>query len=341
MIKKIIWFFVLPIVVGVSVYFIFFRKHDDVPTNTNNDTNNTQTDDTNTKTNTSDIADKDDANVAPQPLTGFSTNKQEIGMDTNGVASLTIDEISNTSTTSYHEFRFKITSDHMDSPYVTAEYLASSGVIRLSFNDVTKDNGGLGYQKSINVNKEGVLRLYHNVSSSFEGEIYDVGISNQTPFKLSAELGNNDESWYVTLSVQYPGEGTSVVDLGSTEFSTEAQSITGVQKDVKATVASYSYSSASGVVKFVWSVSSTDTNPIPTVSAAYDASNQLVVTFASLSVDKVVSAVNGKTLPGGISIASAKSGDSSIYTFKGISSNLSYKLSASTGPNQVVLEIKL
>lgn len=336
MLKKIIWYVILPLAVITVVYFIFFNKKGTTTDTTtqNTNTNNTQTENTDTDTNTNTSTTTTDT-----PLTGFSVNNQEVGTATNGVVSFNISAISNTSTTNYHEFKFTLTSEDTNSPYVTAKYIASSGVIRLSFSDVTKDEGGLGYQKAISINKEGIVQLYHNISSSFVGEIYDIGISKSTPFKLSLESGNN--IWYITLDVQYPGASESTVDLGSTEFSTDAQDIAGVSKDQKATVASYSYSSSSGVLKFAWNVSSTDTNPIPSVTAAYDSSNNLVITFTSLSVDKVVSAVNGKILPGSISVVSSKTGDSSVYTFGSMSSPKEYKLSAGTSPNQVVLEIKL
>lgn len=332
MLKKIIWFFVLPLLVIAAIYFIFFSKK---PATTSNTTNQSSTTTNSTATNN----ENNNTNTSSTPLSGFSTNDQEVGMATNGVASLTIDSVSNSSMNTYHEFKFTVTSDHLDSPYVTAKYLASAGVIRLSFSDVTKDNSGIGYQKAVSVSKDGVVQLYHNISSSFVGEIYDVGITKSTPFKLSAELGDN--VWYVILDVQYPGASDSSIDLGSTDFSVDAQDIVGVSKDQKATLASYSYSSSAGVFKFVWNVSSTDTNPIPSVNAAYDSSNNLVVTFPSLSIDKVVNSVNGKALPGGITVVSSRTLDSTVYTFSGFTDAKEYRLSALTSPNQVVLEIKL
>lgn len=335
MTKKIIWYVVLPLVVLVSVYFVFFfnkEKKSDV-TNTNSNSQNTSSD--NSKTTETESG----GSTTVTPLTGFSTDLQEVGLESADV-NLTLNDITNTSLDKYYELKFDLTSDHSDSPYVKAEYIASAGVIRLSFSRITKDNGGLGYQKTISINKDGIIQLYHNISSSFDGEIYDVGVSKSAPFKLDASL-NDDNSWTVTLDVQYPGNTDSNVDLGSAKFSLDPQTITGVDKASKATISSYSYSSSSGVLKIAWNVSSSDTNPIPAVSGEYDADGNLIVTFASLSTDRVVNATNGKSLPGGIMIESFRDGDSSIYKFTGMASPSSYRLSAGTSPNQVILEIKL
>lgn len=337
MIKKIVWFLILPLIVGASIYLIFFKQK---PTTTDD----TTTDDTQTsEESNSDTTDEDsndtstDTEESTQVITGFSTESQTVGAASS--SKYTIEEVSNTSHTDYHEFVFTLSSTGTDDPNVIAEYKSSLGVIRLDFNQIEKDSSGIGYQKEVSINKEGISRLYHNVSSDQTEELYDIGVTKETPFKLvSTKEGSN---WNITIYVQYPGESSSTVDTGSTAFSTQAQSITGVDAAKGAAISSYTYGISGGVLKFVWNVSSTDTNPIPNVNAAYDSENHLVVTFTSLKTDKVYLAVDGISLPGSLAMQTEKPGESTIYTIGGFSTQKEYKLSASTSPNQVVLEIQL
>lgn len=340
MIKKIVWFLILPLIVGASIYLIFFReKPTTTDSTTNDDTQTSQETDTDTtneeeeETNTSTTEEEEET----QTITGFSKESQAVG--TTSSSKYTIEEVSNTSHADYHEFVFTLSSTGTDDPNVIAEYKSSLGVIRLDFNQIEKDSSGIGYQKEVSINKEGISRLYHNVSSDQTEELYDIGVTKETAFKLMSEkVGDN---WEITIYVQYPGESTSTVDAGSTAFSTQAQSITGVDAAKGAAISSYTYGISGGVLKFVWNVSSTDTNPIPNVNAAYDSGNHLVVTFTSLKTDKVYLAVDGISLPGSLAMQTEKPGESTIYTIGGFSSQAEYKLSASTSPNQVVLEIQL
>ena len=337
MIKKIVWFLILPLIVGASIYLIFFKQK---PTTTDD----TTTDDTQTSEESDSDATSEDSNdtstdteESTQVITGFSTESQTVGAASS--SKYTIEEVSNTSHPDYHEFVFTLSSTGTDDPNVIAEYKSSLGVIRLDFNQIEKDSSGIGYQKEVSINKEGISRLYHNVSSDQTEELYDIGVTKKTAFKLISEkVGDN---WEITIYVQYPGESSSTVDTGSTAFSTQAQSITGVDAAKGATVSSYTYGVSGGVLKFVWNVSSTDTNPIPNVNAAYDSENHLVVTFTSLKTDKVYLAVDGISLPGSLAMQTEKPGESTIYTIGGFSTQKEYKLSASTSPNQVVLEIQL
>ena len=342
MIKKIVWFLILPLIVGASIYLIFFKQKptttddtttDDTQTSqeSNTDTTNEEEEETNISTN--DTEEEEET----QTITGFSTESQTVGAASS--SKYTIEEVSNTSHTDYHEFVFTLSSTGTDDPNVIAEYKSSLGVIRLDFNQIEKDSSGIGYQKEVSINKEGISRLYHNVSSDQTEELYDIGVTKKTAFKLISEkVGDN---WEITIYVQYPGESSSTVDTGSSDYSTQAQSITGVGAAKGAAISSYTYGISGGVLKFVWNVSSTDTNPIPNVNAAYDSENHLVVTFTSLKTDKVYLAVDGISLPGSLAMQTEKPGESTIYTISGFSSQAEYKLSASTSPNQVILEIQL
>ncbi len=337
--KKIVWFLILPLIVGVSIYLIFFKQKPATTDDTNSDDTQTSEEfDTDTTTEKEEDADTStEENEETQTITGFSTESQTIGAASS--SKYTIEEVSNTSHTDYHEFVFTLSSTSTDEPNVIAEYKSSLGVIRLDFNQIEKDDSGIGYQKEVSINKEGISRLYHNVSSDQTEELYDIGVTKETVFKLMSEkVGDN---WEITIYVQYPGESTSTVDSGSTDFSTQAQSVTGVDASKGAAISSYTYGISGGVLKFVWNVSSTDTNPIPSVTAAYDSENHLVVTFTSLKTDKVYLAVDGISLPGSLAMQTEKPGESTIYTIGGFSAKAEYKLSASTGPNQVILEIEL
>jgi len=344
MIKKIIWFLVLPLAVGISIYLIFFNKKAD----TNNTDTTTDTTQTETDTNTDTEEDSTDTNTNTDtetgedtpstPLTGFSTEEQ-----TEGVASaskFTIKEVTNAARTGYHEFVFTLTSTGTDEPYVVATYREDLGVIRIDLNQIEKDNSDIGYQKAVAINKEGISQLYHNVSSDQTEEIYDIGVSKSTAFKMTT--AKVSDGWDVIVGVQYPGVvSTTGLDLGSTEFGKLAQAIMGVDATKGSTLASYTYGSTSGVFKFVWNVTSTATNPIPSVSAAYDAEHHLVVTFGSVKTDKVYLAVDGIDLPGVLAMQTERNAEKSIYTFYGLTEDVDYKLSAGISPNQVIVEIEL
>ena len=327
MVKKIIWFVVLPIVIGVSIYFIFFNKKTTSPSNTSTENTNT----------TSSNSNSDSSNTSGSDLTNFSTKDQNVGSASESV--YTLDKVANSAETGYQKFVFSLSSEGTDNPYVMASYISAQGVIRVTLKQVTTDNSGLGYQKEISIDTNGVMKLYHNISSDQTEEIYDIGVSKEASFLLYSE--KTSTGWNVVLNVEYPGIVVSSNDLGSTEFGVGAQSISGVGVDASAAINSYTYGINTGVLKFVWNVSSSDTNPIPSVSAAYDSSNNLVVTFGSLSIDKVVKAVNNTDLPQGLILNTNRTGNVSTYTFSGMNTQLSYKLSASTSPNQVSLEIQL
>ncbi len=335
MIKKIIWFLVLPIVIGVSIYFIFFNKKP-ATTTTPNNTNTTNTTTTNSDTTTN----SNTTDTKTAPLTGFVTSDQTVGVASD--SNFTLEKITNTGKTGYHEFTFTLSSTGTDNPYVLASYNSSLGVIRVTLRGVTTDDSGIGYQKQVDINKDGVLKLYHNISSDQTEELYDIGVSASTPFKLVSE--KTSTGWTVTVDVQYPGASSSnalFIDAGSQVFSTEAQSLKGMISEGGAKVDSYTYSTSNNVFAFIWNVSSNTTDPIPQVTAQYDSSNNLVVTFVSLSSDKVVNGVNNTNFPGGMVLKSAKSSESSIYTFTGLTTKASYKLHTSVSPNQVILEIEL
>ena len=325
--KKIIFIIVILLLLGAGAYFIF--KKPKVEDTNNTDTTVEEEQDTETKEEEKEeliIQDEED-------FTGFSDDDQVIGATTEDL--FNIESITDESKTGYHRFSFNLSTAGTDDPYVTAKYNSSTGVIRVELNSIDSDKSGIGYQKDRAINKEGIIRLYHAVTSTADKEIYDIGLAKSTIFKLYKQSG--DGQLKVILDVKYPGEVTSTIDLGSTEFSTDLQDISGI---ANATIKSYSYSSSGGILKFVWSVTAEGENPIPSVTGEYLDDNTLSIKFTSLTLDRVVNAASSLTLPTGITIDSSKEGSASIYNFI-VDSKKEYKLSATTSPNQVILEIDL
>ena len=164
-------------------------------------------------------------------------------------------------------------------------------------------------------------------------------MSKSTVFNLSTKETSEGE-WSVVLKIKYPGKITKDIDLGDKEFSTEDQKIEGIGASKNASITSYTYGTAGGVLKLVWSVSGDGENPIPFVVASYSNKDELVVTFPSLSVDRVSNISTSMKLPLGITATPTRTGEQSIYTFTGMNGKVEYRISASLSPNQVILEIK-
>ena len=114
----------------------------------------------------------------------YVTTTMNIGdKDEDGMFSL--DEIKKTADSSVYKFEFVLSpKDSAMDPYITATYIKSSGAIRVVLDRVNEDNSGIGYQKSLAINKDGVIKIYHNVSAKSTEELYDIGISKETPFYL-------------------------------------------------------------------------------------------------------------------------------------------------------------
>lgn len=323
--KKILFILVILLLLGAGAYFIFKRPKVE-------DTNTTDT--TVEKEQDTEIEEEEEVIIEEEgDFTGFSNDDQVIGVATEDL--FNVESITDESKTGYHRFSFNLSTTGTDDPYVTAKFNSSTGVIRVELYSIENDKSGIGYQKERAINEEGIIRLYHAVTSTADKEIYDIGLAKSTIFKLYKQSG--DGQLKVILDVKYPGEVTSTIDLGSTEFSTDLQDITGV---ANATIKSYSYSSSGGILKFVWSVTADGENPIPSVTGEYLDNETLSIKFTSLTLDRVVNAAGSLALPAGITIDSSKESSASIYNFI-VGSKKEYKLSATTSPNQVILEIDL
>jgi hypothetical protein len=270
----------------------------------------------------------------------YSKTKQSIGVESE--FEYTVNGLEDTSQSGYHAFTFNISSTEEASvPYIVVEPVLDKGVYRLTLKNVVEDSSGLAYQNSREVNKGAITGIYRAVTSLENTSIYEIGFLGNNLFKLEyEELGEN--SWSVVVKVSYDLKYSPPnVDFGSTEFSNELQEISGMDSSDGARIASYSYSVSGGVLKFVFSVASGTSNPIPTVQAEYDEENILVVEFPSLTSDKVAGWGSTITLPAGIQVAVSRAGESSVYRFGGIGGKKDFKLSATQAPNQVIVEIKI
>ena len=267
----------------------------------------------------------------------YSANRQEAGEVEEGKM-FTLEEITDTSEDGYHEFSFFLTGSVL--PHAVAYYNPGSGVIKVEISNIEKDLSGIPFQGERTINKNGITRLYHNVSGTQEKSFYDIGLSQSTVFKLDVSAGQSDNEWGVFLRVKYPGEKEISGNFGSTEFSSSDQEIVGVGVEKNASALSYQYSASGGVFKFVWGVSADGDHPIPSVKAGYNQLDELVVTFESLKLDRVGGTPKTLTLPLGITLVTSRVGESTVYSFSGMELDAEYKLSASLSPNQVVLEIK-
>jgi hypothetical protein len=267
----------------------------------------------------------------------FSSDTQVLGEESE--ATFTIDSIEDVSRDGFHQFTFTLLTEDEEDPFVTASYLSNQSVVRLDFQGIAGDNSEIGYQQERGIDENGVLKIYHNISAQADQELYDIGVSGSTIFYLTSEQ-LEEGIWTVILQVKYPGSTDVDVDLGSEEFSEELQSIEGVTAEDGAAISSYTYSGTSGLLKLVWTVTSDADNPIPSVTAQYNSEDDLVVTFDSLSMDRVASFADTLTLPSSITAEVERDGETSTYTFTGMDGVREYKLNASLSPNQVILEIR-
>ncbi|MGI6423171.1 MAG: hypothetical protein ACOX0X_00935 [Candidatus Dojkabacteria bacterium] len=269
----------------------------------------------------------------------FSKSKQSVGEISDG--EYTIDGLEDSQESGYHLFLFKISStSESPVPYVLVEPVLDRGVYRVSIKGVVKDNSNLGYQKSIEVDKGAITRIYRAVTSQEKTSIYEVGFLGSNLLKLEQEEVDSGV-WNISVKVSYDFKySPPTVDFGSTEFGSDIQKISGMQASDGARISSYSYSFSGGVLKFVFSVASGTSNPIPSVEAEYDSENILVVRFPSLESDKVSGWASTISLPAGIQASVSRVGKESVYKFGGIGGSKPFKLSASQSPNQVLVEIK-
>jgi len=292
--------------------------------------------------------DNSDENTEDQTdFSEFSTTSQSLGSqaDEDSETEYSLNRVTDSSENGFHRFVFELESkdNSLESPYVEARYLSSNGSIRVDLNMTTSDSSGIGYQEARSIDKEGVIRLYHNVSSDQTEELYDVGISSETTFYLYGDDKGNGV-WEVILEVKYPGESNVDIDTGSSDFSKEDQSIEGAGVEDGSKVTAYSYTATGGILRVIFTVSGSSTEPIPSAAASYEDSGSseeiLTLRFTEIYSDTVAKMPAALSMPGGITMVWQMNGSNeSVYTFEGATKE--FKLTAGTNPNQVILEIQL
>lgn len=271
----------------------------------------------------------------------FTRKSQSIGAISE--SEYTIESLDATQANGYHDFKFRIftASETPVLPLFTVDPVLDKGVFRVTVKNVATDNSGIAYQTSKLVEKGAITGIYRAVTSQPKTSVYEIGFLGTNNVKLDY-LENDLNNWDISVKVSYDLKySPPSIDFGSTEFSSDAQSIEGMTSSDGARISSYSYSVTGGVLKFVFSVASGASNPIPSVEAAYDDMNILDVRFTSLLSDKVSTWGDTITLPGGIVVNVSRVGEVSSYKFGGIGAARAFKLSATQSPNQVIVEIKL
>ncbi|OGC45481.1 hypothetical protein A2400_00790 [candidate division WS6 bacterium RIFOXYB1_FULL_33_14] len=270
----------------------------------------------------------------------FKKVKQVLGED--GDYESEIVSIKESSEEGYHEFTFSVLPKEAGAsiPYFTVEPMYEKGVIRVTIKNIVSDSTGITHQNGLSVDEGAITGLYRVITSLENTRIYDIGVLANNAF--SVDVTDDGDGWIFFVKVAYDTSYKApTVDYGSTQFSSDEQSIEGMTADEGAKITTYSYSVTGGVLKFVYAVASGASNPIPSVNAKYDDGGMLVVTFQSLDSDKVSTWGSTISLPSGVSALVSRSGETSTYKFGGISGKKQFKLSATQSPNQVIVEITL
>lgn len=274
---------------------------------------------------------------------GFTKEKQTLGGSS--TYEYSIGSIEAKQGDGYHEFLFSLSSaqDDATTPLFVVEPLLTKGVIRVTLVNIVGDTTEISHESGIEVDKGAITGLTRVVTSLEKTRIYDIGILGTHTFKLELD-SSDDGNWVFSVKVAYDTKfSPPTVDYGSTQFSSEVQSIEGVTSEDNARINTYSYIYSGGILKFSIEVSSGTSNPIPSVTGEYNESGILEVTFPSLETDKVAGWASSKSklLAAGVTLSVSRSGESSTYSFSGISGNKPFKLSASQSPNLVIVEIDL
>ncbi len=290
-----------------------------------------------------DTDDTDEDRDEPASMENFSTDTQTVGSsEDKDDSDYTLSGISEEVMGDYHRIVFNLTSDDEDElPLVEAKLISSGGYIQVVLDRVTQDNSGIGYQDARELDENGVLRIYHDVSSNQSEEVYNIGIAEDTEFYLY-----KGEGLSVVLEVAYPGsEETSQeedegVEEDTGEFSTSDQTIPDTNTSGTARIGTYTWANSAEALKFVWNTSASSGNPIPDTHAEYDESNdEIIVTFKGVEKDFIADGFEN-SLTGPVStVTGQRSGTTSTYTFK-LTKDTEYRIYKNLSPNQVVIEIK-
>lgn len=291
-----------------------------------------------------DIEDDDDAAMGVD-LSDFSESAQEVG-DSEVDEEYVLTQIKDTEMSGYHRFEFVLESDAEELNEVTASLNSAGGYIRVRLGQMAGDNSGIGYQQYRDINEQGILKLYHDVSADETEELYNIGVTEDTSFYLHEGQGDNLS---VILDVEYPGEAASSDDDDEVtedpqDFTDGDQVLSGNNSAGDVRLNSYSWAVSGGALIFKWDTSAASGNPIPEVEADYDSSeNTITLTFSDVERDSVIGS-DGELevdLSGNVEkLEGSRSGGKSVYVFH-LTDDTEYKLTKNESPNQVGVEIKL
>ncbi|MBN1618050.1 hypothetical protein JW887_01755 [Candidatus Dojkabacteria bacterium] len=315
---------------------------------------------TDDSSNDSDSSTNDDKDTGTEDIVDFSMDAQAIGEYDEDV-DYDLVSIEDSRVADYHEFEFKFQSSSSKLPLVTASLNSASGYIEVIIKGVSTDNSGIAYQSSRTVNQDGIVNIYHAISSNENESIYNIGIDSDVEFRLRE--GDGLSVW---LDVIYPDMSNGPDDAADDDsgdfdssgsddeddtdavadpnvFSNNTQTFSTVNSSGDVSLVRYSWAIEGDVLKFVWETSSNSANKIPPVTATYNATNKTVtVKFSNLQKDSICGTDNViDTELSGISpsMSGSFASGTSTYTFK-LTKETTYKISKSDSPSQVIIEIK-
>lgn len=267
----------------------------------------------------------------------YSEEKQEVGSSTDTKYTLT--SIEDSSKGDYHRFVFELEGDESktDEPPVIAQYKSSRSAIRVTLSDVESDEAAITYLSDRAIGKNGIVKLYHNVSNEENVSVYEIGVSQPTSFYL--HLNSTGSTQQVVVDVRYPGSTSegSETTLGSATFSKSHQDLDGATASEGAKVTGFSYRSAGGVLSMYFVVSGSVSEPLPKAFAEYS-DGDLKLTFPDLKSYTVPG--DEHTLPGVGLVKVSKNGNKVVYTFTQVHNN-KFKLDGSLSPNEISFEVEL
>ncbi|MDD3474599.1 MAG: hypothetical protein PHP08_01695 [Candidatus Dojkabacteria bacterium] len=302
--------------------------------NTEDDTNTEESNDQNTTDEEDDLD-----SVEIDSSVTYSTDSQSVGEETDELFTLTDIEVSKGE--DVMEIVYTLSGDSLteDSTLkVVAVNKSSLGAMEIALSGVKSDSTGMSYDQSIDINREGITKLTKVVSGVENTLKYTLGFTDALEYYLyEPELSGS--SLIVKLSIKYPGGEISTDEYGTTEFTSEDISVESSTVDEGVRISGYTYSSSSGVLKFIMKTSSNTGSPIPSFESSLEDAI-LTVVFPSLNADVIYSATEGSvSLPGGVTLDITRSGNQSTYEFIGVGSE--YKIYGTTSPNQITVEVKL
>ncbi len=292
-----------------------------------------------------DVVDENDAEVVEESedevvigdFSNFSQDNQEIGRAWDETYNITF--FSEKPMNGYHNFVFELEGAEI-LPNVSASYRSEIGAVRLTFDGIEENETGPGYQRAYNIENNGVVRIYHNISPEENEEVYDIGVSSPADFYLHYEEVEKG-TWRISLDVRYPGEKSLDIDLGSDEFSDDEQEIYGATSSDGARVTHYSYTVEKNIFRFIWTVRGSEDKPIPSVRASYNEDEELVVVFPDLDSDTIGRDSGEMNLTGGLEkVVWSRVGEESTYRFL-VGEKRGYRLASLLSPHQIILEIEL